>query len=107
MALTSTLGSLLTCTNTSNETLLRPSPQLVIVNQIIQPQSHALAEVGEQRVVISGVEASVSDDNYSDVGFGSAAVPNQVVIGILQSRGSPCSASDPLQSLHCILNSGK
>ncbi len=80
---------------------------MLILNLKAQPQCQAPAEVSEQRVVISGVKASVGDDNYSDVGFGSAAVPDQVVIGVLQSRWGPCSSSDPLQSLHRFLNSGE
>lgn len=79
---------------------------MLILNLIIQPQCKAPAQVGQQSVVISWVESSVSDDNYSDVGFGSAAIPDQIVVGVLQSRWSPCSSSDPLQSLHCILNNG-
>lgn len=54
------------------------------------------AQVREQGVVISRVEASISDDNNSDVGFGSSAVSDQVVVGVLQSRGSPRSTGDPL-----------
>lgn len=73
---------------------------MLILNE---PQCQAPAEVGEQRVIISGVEASVSDDHYSDVGFGSAAVPDQIVVGVLQSGWSPRSSSNPLQALHCVL----
>lgn len=80
---------------------------MLILCLMIQPQCQAPAQVGEQRIVISGVEASVSDDYYSHVGFGSAGVPDQVVVGVLQSGWSPCSPSDPLQSLHCILNNGQ
>lgn len=80
---------------------------MLTLNLKVPPQCQAPAEVGEQRVVISGVKASISDDNYSDVGFGSAAVPDEIVVGVLQSRWCPRSSSDPLQSLHCILNSGE
>lgn len=91
-------------TNTSNEHIFVP---LLISQSEIQRQCQAPAEVGEEWVVISGVEASISDDNYSDVSFGSAAVPDQVVVGILQSRWSPGSSSNPLQTFHCILDSGE
>lgn len=79
---------------------------MLILNLKIQPECQAPAEVGEQRVVISGVEASVGDDNYGDVGLGSAAVLDQVVVGVLQGGWSPRSSGDPLQSLHCVLDSG-
>jgi len=72
----------------------------------IQLRRQAPAEGGEQHVVVSGVEASVCDDNDVDVGFGPAAVLDQVVVGVLQSGWSPRSSGDPLQALHCILNSG-
>lgn len=64
----------------------------------------APAEVGEQIVVISGVKASVGDDDDSDVGFRSAAVPDQVVVGVLQSRRRERTSCDPLQTLYCILS---
>lgn len=63
----------------------------------------APAQVGEQRVVISWVEAAVSDDHHGHVGFGPATVPDQVVVGILEGRWSPGSASNPLHLLHSIL----
>lgn len=66
----------------------------------------APAEVGEQIVVISGVKASVGDDDDSDVGFRSAAVPDQVVVGVLQSRRRERTSCDPLQTLYCILSDG-
>lgn len=66
----------------------------------------APAEVAEQLVIISGVKASISDNNNGDVSFGSAAVPDQMVIGVLQSRRSKRSSCDPLQILHCILKIG-
>ena len=91
-------------TNTSNE--IFSSTQMLVLNLKIQPRSQAPADGSEQRVVISGVVASVSNHNYVDSGFGSATVPDQVVVGVLQSGWSPCSSCDPLQALHCILNSG-
>lgn len=66
----------------------------------------APAEVGEQIVVISGVKASVGDDDDSDVGFRSAAVPDQVVVGVLQSRRRERTSCNPLQTLYCILSDG-
>lgn len=80
---------------------------MLLLVLMMQPQCQAPAQVGEQRIVISGVEASVGDDHYGDVGLGSAAVPDQVVVGVLQSGWSPRSSSDPLQPLHCILNNGE
>lgn len=62
------------------------------------------AQVGEQRIIISGVKASVCDDHHSDVGFGSAAVPDQVVVGVLQGGWSPRSTGDPFHLLHGFLN---
>lgn len=103
MAFTSTLGSLIQA-KTQNGIFyaLLHKPLILCFRVIFHCQEPA--QVGEQRIIVSGVKASVCNDHHSDVGFGSAAVPDQVVIGVLQGGWSPRSTSDPFQLLHGFLN---
>lgn len=67
----------------------------------IHHHSGVVAEVCELIVVVSGVKAAVCDHDDRHFGSGSLAVPDEVIIGVLQSRGGEGAPSNPPQIFHC------
>ncbi|TNN84456.1 hypothetical protein EYF80_005156 [Liparis tanakae] len=62
---------------------------------------HAVvAKVIEQILIVPWVKATVCDDHHGDFGLSSLAVPDEVVVGELESRGREGAAGDPLELLH-------